>query len=416
MNTPTERPAERLAEIPTGRLRVLMIAPHISGESTGEGFVAFKFAEALAPLAQLTIACFQRADHTPLGEQLPDAEVITWPQPERFLGGPRFRSMFKPDWPLFCRRIHRLLRSEAGRFDIGHQIMPQAMRYASPLRGHGLPYVIGPLGGSLPTPPGMSAETSGEKWYTKLRRLDGVRLRHDPWLRASFAQASLILGVAPYVRERLSEIRLKAYADMIELGIDALPEKRPPAAPDRPLRLLHIGRGVRTKALRDVIRALGRLDDLPDLTLTSAGEGEDIAHCRREAAELGLAGRVRFLGLIPRADVENLYRESDIFVFPSFREPAGNVIFEAMRRGLPVIAANYGGPGHIVDDSCGLKVEVGPPAQFAADIAAAIRRLAGDAALRQRLGEGARLRVARETWPDKAARLEGFYRQALAEP
>lgn len=398
---------------PPDKLRVLMIAPHISGEATGEGFVAFKFAEALSPITRLTVACFQSASHTPLGEQLPNAEVVTWPQPERFLGGARFRSMFKPDWLLFCRRIRQFMRREAGRFDIAHQIMPLAMRYATPLRGYGVPYVVGPLGGSLPTPSAFATEKSRSPWYTHLRKLDGLRLQYDPALRAGFSGASLILGVAPYVRQRLAPVQVQAYADMLELGIDGLPEEPPSASPDRPLRLLHVGRVVRTKGLRDVIRALGQLSDLPGLTLTSAGTGEDLDACRREADELGLADRVRFLGLIPRAEVENLYREADIFTFPSFREPTGNVLFEAMRWGLPVIAADYGGPQSIVDDSCGLRIPVSSPDAFATDIAAAIRRLAGDRTLRERLGAGARDRVAREIWPAKAHRLEALYRETL---
>jgi glycosyltransferase involved in cell wall biosynthesis len=200
---------------------------------------------------------------------------------------------------------------------------------------------------------------------------------------------------------------------MIELGIDALPENPVAPARDRPLRLLHVGRVVRTKALRDVIRALRHLRDLPGLTLTSAGEGEDLDACRREASSLGLEESVRFLGLLPRPDVEKLYQEADIFVFPSFREPTGNVLFEAMRWGLPVIAANYGGPASIVDETCGLMIEVTEPDQCAYDIAAAIRRLVGDASLRQQLGSGAQDRVALEVWPSKAARLESLYRRTL---
>jgi glycosyltransferase involved in cell wall biosynthesis len=396
----------------TKKLRLFMIAPHMSGEATGEGFVAFKFAQALAPLVNLTVASFQSSRHTPLSQQLPQAEVVTWPQPERLLRRTRFRAMFKPEWFLFYRHVRQFLRREAGRFDVAHQIMPQAMRYATPLRGHSMPYVIGPLGGSLPTPPGFAIDAISSRWYTQFRRLDGLRLRADPWLRASYAGASLILGVAPYVRRHLSSVPLNAYEDMIELGIDALPDQNPVRNWDGKLHLLHVGRVVRTKALRDVIRAMGELQDLP-LTLTSAGEGEDLDACRREVDALGLSDRVRFLGLVPRSEVEGLYQQADLFVFPSFREPAGNVLFEAMRWGLPVIAADYGGPQSIVDDSCGLKVAVTEPVQFARDIAGAIRVLTADAALRQRLGAGAQARVLREVWPDKATRLETLYRQLI---
>ncbi len=58
-----------------------------------------------------------------------------------------------------------------------------ALRYPSPATGLGAPVVVGPLAGSLETPPGFEGETSGEPWYVKLRRLDRFRIRHDPLLR-----------------------------------------------------------------------------------------------------------------------------------------------------------------------------------------------------------------------------------------
>jgi glycosyltransferase involved in cell wall biosynthesis len=160
---------------------------------------------------------------------------------------------------------------------------------------------------------------------------------------------------------------------------------------------------------------LAHVTDCRDITLTSAGEGAEIEICKSEARRLGVADRVRFLGRIPRDEVEVLYRESDVFLFPSFREPAGGVLYEAMRWGLPVITANRGGPMSIVDADSGIKIEVTDPDRFARDIAGAVRRLSQDVDLRHRLGDGARRKIAREgLWKDKAAALLVLYEQAVA--
>ena len=103
--------------------------------------------------------------------------------------------------------------------------------------------------------------------------------------------------------------------------------------------LLHVGRAVRTKGLRDVVRAMARLEDLPGVSLVSAGDGEDLEACRAEAVKLGVASRITFLGKISREEVEGHYAAADVFCFPSFREPMGGVFFEAMAHGLPVITA-----------------------------------------------------------------------------
>jgi glycosyltransferase involved in cell wall biosynthesis len=186
------------------------------------------------------------------------------------------------------------------------------------------------------------------------------------------------------------------------------------ARPGR-LRLLHVGRGVRTKGLRDTVRALAHLADLPGVTLTSAGEGEEIAAARAEADRLGVADRVTFLGRVPRAEVELLYATHDAFCFPSFREPAGNVLYEAMRHGLPVVTADRGGPAWIVDEACGIRVPVTDPGRFPRDIAAAVRRIALSPDLAHRLGQGAREKVAREgLWSAKAARIVALYEELAA--
>ena len=103
---------------------------------------------------------------------------------------------------------------------------------------------------------------------------------------------------------------------------------------------------------------MAMLKDIPGITLTSAGAGEEIDHCKAEAARLGILDRVTFLGRIAREKVEELYASHDVFCFPSFREPAGGVLYEAMRHGLPIVTADRGGPSWIVDASSGLYASI----------------------------------------------------------
>lgn len=398
-------------------VKVLLIAPNIDGTDVGEAYVAFKWAQALARLTDLTVLSFERPGRAPLAGQLPGARVVTWPEPAWARRNERLNAMLKPAWPVFAAHVRRwmtaaLAQGEA--FDIAHQLMPQAARYPSPLRHFPVPYVIGPLGGALSTPAGFQVEASSAPLFTRLRDLDGFRFRHDPWLRATYARAACVLGVAPYVRDILSAIPLKRFEAVLELGIDDLaPPRDLPRAPG-PLRLLHVGRGVRTKGLRDTVRAMTHLRDLP-VTLTSAGGGEEIALCRAEAETLGLSDRITFLDRQPRDRIEDLYRSHDVFVFPSFREPAGGVLYEAMRHGLPVITAARGGPDFIIDDSCGLRIPVTTPERFASDIAAAIRVLAGAPDRIAQLGAAARDKVATQgLWPAKAARMVALYESIVS--
>lgn len=145
----------------SGKMRILIVAPSLDGGDLGEVYSAFKWVEALSEVAQVTVLASARKGR-PLAEQLPLAETVTWQEPEfLYTRFERFNAMAKPGLPLFgrqvCQWVHQKQR-EGRLFDIAHQILPQAMRHASPLRHLGIPYVIGPLGGGLETPPGFVVE------------------------------------------------------------------------------------------------------------------------------------------------------------------------------------------------------------------------------------------------------------------
>jgi glycosyltransferase involved in cell wall biosynthesis len=113
---------------------------------------------------------------------------------------------------------------------------------------------------------------------------------------------------------------------------------------------------------------------------------------------------------VPRVDVDAWYRKAQVFLFPSFREPSGNVVFEAMGFALPMIVADAGGPGFTVDDDCGVKIAITDPERFARDISRAVEVLAGDVALREQRGRAALERVAEVgAWDRRIERLEEAY-------
>lgn len=401
-------------------MRVLYLTPLMNKYAVSEPFVAFKWAEALSEIVDLTILCFHptNPDHGPLEAQLPRARIVSWPKPQLPLALSRVEAMLKPTYPVYARRVRQFLRAARARgeqFDIAHQIMPQAARYASPLRGMGIPYVMGPFGGSLSTPTAFRHENAASSSpVTSLRALDALRFRYDRKLRASYAEADLILGVAPYVETNLAAVPLKRFAPVLELGIEGLPPlPKRPARPDQ-VTLLHVGRGVRTKGLRDAVRAMAHLKDVAGLHLVSVGDGPELPICRKEAQDLGVADRITFHGALPRTALDQLYAEADIFVFPSFRESAGNVVYEAMSYGMPLVVADRGGPGFIVDADCGITVPVTDPETYAKDVAHAVCALAGDAPRRQAMGEAGRAKLLREgLWHTKAARLKTLYEDVI---
>jgi glycosyltransferase involved in cell wall biosynthesis len=95
------------------------------------------------------------------------------------------------------------------------------------------------------------------------------------------------------------------------------------------------------------------LKAVPDVRLTLVGKGPDETRWRRLADTLGISEHIEWVQWVDRNELPALYGAHDIFLFPSLHDSGGMVVLEAMAHGLPVVCFDLGGPGVMVDDSCG---------------------------------------------------------------
>lgn len=172
---------------------------------------------------------------------------------------------------------------------------------------------------------------------------------------------------------------------VVHPGIDA--ELFTPAtAHDWRWRLLYVGRIDARKGIDLAVEALSLLPD--EATLTILGEGDDsvLTDLKALVARRRLERRVEFASA-PRPEVPRAYAAADALLFPTrWEEPWGLVPLEAMAVGTPVVATGTGGSAEYLGHEHNALV-VGAGAE-PADLAAAVRRLAGEPGLRQRLREG----------------------------
>lgn len=151
-------------------------------------------------------------------------------------------------------------------------------------------------------------------------------------------------------------------------------------------RLLYVGRIDPRKGIELALRALRELPGEATLDVVGAGDEAHLAELEALAAEPDLAGRVRF-SHSPREGLPGVYAEADVVVFPVvWEEPWGLVPLEAMAVGRPVVATARGGSAEFLED--GANCLVFDPDEGPATLAAAVRALAGDEALRRRLRAG----------------------------
>lgn len=183
----------------------------------------------------------------------------------------------------------------------------------------------------------------------------------------------------------------------LDLGRFPDPGSRPPQDPAAPVTLLSVGRLVEKKGYDDLLTALAALPERLDWRLVHIGGGSLKDRLEARAADLGIAERIEWRGPRPQTEVLAAYRNADLFVLPSKiagdgdRDGIPNVLMEAQSQRLACLSTAVSAiPELIVDGETGILVPPGDPAA----LTEALATLIDDPALRARLGDAARQRLA----------------------
>jgi glycogen synthase len=200
--------------------------------------------------------------------------------------------------------------------------------------------------------------------------------------------------------------------DLTEEGSSSVPARL--ARLGRPY-VFALGRVVEKKGFDLLLAAYAGLDashrDRADLVV--AGDGPADAGLRAQAAELGIAGHVHFVGRLDRGEVAGAMAGAELLAVPSRLEPFGIVILEAWRAGTAVVATDRGGPPELIADGVdGVLVDPFDATAFTR----ALSSLLGDAPRRAEIARAGRARVAAFDWPQVAERYREIYAEVSPEP
>ncbi len=171
--------------------------------------------------------------------------------------------------------------------------------------------------------------------------------------------------------------------------------------------LLFVGNEFERKGVQTIVEALSSLRDLPIMALLAGGD--DSRPYQILADRLGVGSRVRFVGRVQR--VEHLFSVADLFVFPTWYEPFGMVIAEAMAAGLPVITYRHAGAVEdMVDGRDALMLD---DPRSPRELAVGIRKVVEDRDLASKLSRHGREAVKGLNWDVIADRFTEAYESVL---
>jgi glycosyltransferase involved in cell wall biosynthesis len=252
----------------------------------------------------------------------------------------------------------------------------------------------------------LSSERNVDMWEERYKALVGRWL--DRWTRCTVANSEAVKEYLVGKGLRPEKIRV------IYNGVDCR-RFDGPRSPDAlrtelgiPPRHSVVGLLARLEPQKDphtFLRAAAQIAaEIPAVSFLVVGGGGLEAGLKREAARLGLGGRIIFTG--PRRDVGRVLAACDLSVLSSLKEGMSNTILESMAAGLPVVATRVGGNAELIQDGeTGFLVPPRDPARLAEAIGRLLREPSLAKAMGMRAGERVAQRFSVDVMVESTTRL-----------
>jgi len=401
-------------------LRILLLGPDCNPEEVSIPFVTYAHAAALAELHEVSLVIRPSVEERVRNAKAPfrTIEVVQTSRLDRILDW-CFRWIFRSNydsqvvtafrWPFYVafewkawRQFrHRIL---GGEYDVVLRLVPLAPSMSSPfawfLRKGPIPFVLGPLNGGLPWPPGFTQLENQKEWIANLR----IVYRYLPFARSTYRHASAIIAASSQVCAEFAKFHDKLFF-IPENGISRALCSVESCRPDSrgKLELMFAGGLVPRKACDLALRAAGPLLQQGLAHFTVIGDGPERDRLQQLVNSLGIEKAVSFTGWLSHAEVLARMRSADVFVFPTLRDNGAGVVFEALASGAVPVVVDFGGPGDIVHPEVGYKVPLTNESDIVREMEKILADLEHDRDLLSRLRQKG-ISYAREqlTWEAKA--------------
>ena len=235
----------------------------------------------------------------------------------------------------------------------------------------------------------------------------------SPIIRRVWQKANYVVAKCAGEIEMIHVLDSSVNVRFIPNGVDLAVFQPGPAMPDDgPLHVVCVARLIERKGQGHLIEAIKRLTDSGiKVVLSLIGTGDSQRNYEDQARRLGIGDRVRFVGYVPREEINAYYNSAHVFALPSYNEGMSLAVLEAMAAGLPLVVTRTGGTAELVEEG------VNGYSFNWADVDALtnyLRMLAKDRALARRMGASSRARAAFFGWDVIADRFLEVFNQITA--
>ena len=405
-------------------MKILVSAYACEPGKGSEPGVGWNFSKELSSRHEVTVLTRKNNRGAILGSGEPWIERVKWVfiDPPRWLTfwkrGGRGVQLFYVLWQVaaFCH-VKRMLKQET--FDRIHHITFGKYWVPSFLPYTGLPVVFGPVGGGERLPPGYFR---GLSWSGRLAEVGksvfSWTVPRLPLFRGAYRRMTHVFCATEQTQRALQKLvncptevipQSGLSAEELELTAKIAESVQKSKTP----LFVTVSRLNHWKAIDLAIMAFADVvKQHPDARLEILGGGPELNRLKRLAGKLGLQGQVVFLGRLPT--LEDVYRNiasATALIHPALHEAFGQACLEALALSTPVVCWNWGGPGRIVDETCGSAIAFsGSWGGDLASMKSAMCKFCNRSEAGNELGLAGRLRAEREfTWGELVDRIATRY-------
>jgi len=265
--------------------------------------------------------------------------------------------------------------------------------------------ILGPVGGGEKMPWKLMGSLGVKEQFIEIARaVNNYLVRYNPLSNYVFWKVSRILVTSQDSKELIPK-RFHFKTDVmlaIALPSNFLLKKQEVLYKrnSRVFSMIFAGRLLHWKGIQLILKVLEKFKVKGEVKLTIVGSGGAKEGLLAESKKLGVSHLINWVSKVEQSRLQEMYSQHDVFVYPSFHDSGGMAILEALSYGLPIVCLKTGGPGLIVDESCGFAVDLEGkgPVEIVEKLHSALNDLRIDPELRNKLSRGATERIKRFDW------------------
>ncbi len=247
------------------------------------------------------------------------------------------------------------------KFDFIHHVTFASLRFPSFLSLYNIPFIYGPVAGGDTIPFRLRKKFSFlEKMREFIRDINNRYIKISPFINLTLSRSHKIYVTSEETKKLIPKKYYHKTYLKLAIGIDGvknLDEKY--YKEDKSYTLCYVGNLLYLKGTSILISTFYELTKKnKNIRLLIAGDGPEISNINKMIHKLNISNFVTLLGKLERNKLDNLYKNCDLLLFPSLRDSGGFVILEAMSNGLPVAILKKGGPAQMVNNECGICIEL----------------------------------------------------------